>query len=109
MPHVVRVSCRFVSGKFQAWKGQAMRKKPSIAVAVMAATLLAVASVQVAAEPRGAGGMAAGNKAGGPGWQPSWTRTNPKAKKYKAQTPYCPYGKKADGTCWVRCRYTICL
>lgn len=36
-------------------------------------------------------------------------------KKYKGGTPptdsqpYCPYGKKADGTCWVRCRYTICL
>jgi hypothetical protein len=108
-----------------------MRKNASIAVAVMAATLLAVASVQVAAEPRGAGGMAAGsaggmaagnaggmaagNKAGGPGVKPSGTRTNPKGKKYKAQTPpthsqpYCPYGKKADGTCWERCRYTICL
>jgi hypothetical protein len=92
-----------------------MRKNASIAVAMMTATLLAVASVQVAAEPRGTGGMAAGTKTGGPGVKPSGTRTNPKGKKYKAQTPptraqpYCPYGKKADGTCWERCRYTICL
>jgi hypothetical protein len=92
-----------------------MRKNASIAVAMMTATLLTVASVQVAAEPRGTGGMAAGTKAGGPSVKPSGTRTNPKGKKYKAQTPptqaqpYCPYGKKADGTCWERCRYTICL
>jgi hypothetical protein len=26
-----------------------------------------------------------------------------------AEVPYCPYGKKADGTCWVRCKYVICL
>ena len=94
-----------------------LMKKATIAVAVLAATLLALASVQAAAEPRRSGGMAAGNKAGGgPGVQPSGTRTtNPKGKKYKAQTPrtqaqpYCPYGKKADGTCWVRCSQVICL
>ena len=93
-----------------------LMKKATIAVTVLAATLLALASVQAAAEPRRGGGMAAGNKAGGgPGVQPWGTRTNTKGKKYKAQTPrtqaqpYCPYGKKADGTCWVRCRYTICL
>src|SRR5215218_10273151 len=60
----------------------------------------------------GAGVRAAG---GGTRVQPRGTRTTAKGKKYKAQTPptqaqpYCPYGKKADGTCWVRCRYTICL
>lgn len=96
-----------------------LMKKATVAVAVLAATLLALASVQAAAEPRRSGGMAAGNKAGsGPGVQPSGTRTtnpNPKGKKYKAQTPpthsqpYCPYGKKADGTCWVRCSQVICL
>ena len=93
-----------------------LMKKATIAVAVLATTLLALASVQAAAEPRRDGGMAAGNKAGGgPGVQPRGTRTTAKGKKYKAQTPptqaqpYCPYGKKADGTCWVRCRYTICL
>ena len=93
-----------------------LMQKATIAVAVMAATLLALASVQAAAEPRRSGGMSANNKAGAPGVQPSGTRTKAKAKKaYKGQTPpthsqpYCPYGKKADGTCWVRCRYTICL
>ncbi len=100
-----------------------LMKKATIVVAMLAATSLALASVQSAAEPRRGGGMAAGNKAGGgPGVQPWGTRTNTKGKtntkgnkKYKAQTPptqaqpYCPYGKKADGTCWVRCRYTICL
>jgi hypothetical protein len=94
-----------------------LMKNAAIAIAVLATTWLALASVQAAAEPRRGGSTAAGNKAGGgPGVQPGGTRTtNPKGKKYKAQTPptraqpYCPYGKKADGTCWVRCRYTICL
>jgi hypothetical protein len=93
-----------------------LMKKITIAVAVLVTTLLALASVQAAPEPRRSGGMAAGNKAGGGlGVQPWGTRTPAKGKKYKAQTPptqaqpYCPYGKKADGTCWVRCRYTICL
>jgi hypothetical protein len=95
-----------------------LMQKATVAVAVLAATLLALASMQAAAEPRRGGGMAASNKAAGPGVQPWRTRTKAKAKakaKYKGQTPpthsqpYCPYGKKADGTCWVRCRYTICL
>lgn len=39
----------------------------------------------------------------------------PSKKKYKgtppptSETPYCPYGKKSDGSCWVRCKYVICL
>jgi hypothetical protein len=39
----------------------------------------------------------------------------PSKKKHKMEpprtmeTPYCPYGKKSDGSCWVRCKYVICL
>lgn len=94
-----------------------LMKKATIAVAVLATSLLALVSVRAAAETQRSGGMAAGNKAGG---GPSLQRVRPrspntKGKKYKGQTPptqsqpYCPYGRKADGTCWVRCRYTICL
>jgi hypothetical protein len=90
--------------------------KTTIAVAVLASSLLALVSVHAAAETQ-RGGMAAANKAGGgPSLQRVGPRTpNAKGKKYKGQTPptqaqpYCPYGRKADGTCWVRCRYTICL
>lgn len=94
-----------------------LTKKTTIAVAVLATSLLALVSVKTAAETQRSGGMAASNKVGGgPGPQrPGPTTRNPKGKKYKGQTPptqsqpYCPYGRKADGTCWVRCRYTICL
>jgi len=27
----------------------------------------------------------------------------------KQKQPYCPFGKKADGSCWVRCSQVICL
>jgi hypothetical protein len=27
----------------------------------------------------------------------------------KARRPHCPYGKKSDGSCWVRCSQVICL
>ena len=33
----------------------------------------------------------------------------PTGVKRRSSTPYCPYGKKADGTCWVRCSQVICL
>jgi len=39
----------------------------------------------------------------------------PSKKKHRAEpsrtmeTPYCPYGKKSDGSCWVHCKYVICL
>ena len=103
-------------GEFPIGVHAMLVRRATIAVALLATSLLALASVQAAAETQRGGGMAAGNKAGGPGTQRVGPRTpNAKGKKYKGQTPptqsqpYCPYGKKADGTCWVRCRYTICL
>lgn len=82
-------------------------RKTTIAVAMLAAAMLALASAQAAAEPRRGGGMAATSQGSGPGIQPSGRATKAKHKMHKQ--PFCPFGKKADGSCWVRCSQVICL
>lgn len=99
-------------------------------IALLTATALALASLQAAAESKRGGGMAPTGKGSGPGTmkqpygsgaaagqgQPQHDMMRPggratksnKAPKKRAQ-PYCPQGRKADGTCWGRCSQVICL
>lgn len=97
-------------------------KNPTIAIALLAATTLALASVQAAAEPKRSGGMGitstgtggSGMAATGQGSPPHMMRPGSRATKSnkapkKRAQPYCPQGRKADGTCWGRCSQVICL
>ncbi len=103
-------------------------KISTIAVALLAAATLALASMQAVAEPQRGGGMAATGQGSGPGMQRGGgmaatkqgsassmqpgsrtAKTTMKAKKRMQAQPFCPYGKKSDGTCWVRCSQIICL
>lgn len=89
-------------------------KNAMIAVGILVAAALVLASAQAASNPKRDSGMAATNQADGSGVQPGGRAAKGKAK-FKSQTPptraqpYCPYGKKADGSCWVRCSQVICL
>jgi hypothetical protein len=82
-----------------------------LAVGAVAATTMASANSPIEPsssllQPPVAGlHFAAAAKANDPSSRPK-PATPP---KQNSQTPYCPYGKKADGTCWVRCKYMICF
>ena len=86
-------------------------KNATIAIAMLAAITLALASAPAAAQAKRGPGMATTGQGGGPGAQPGGRANKSKAtaKQRMQSRPFCPYGKKADGTCWVRCSQPICL
>ena len=101
---VLRFSCRHF-GRIPDRKEHAMlMKKATIAVAVLATTLLALASVQAAAEPRRGGGMAAGTKAaadracspGGPEPQPR-ARSTRRKRLPRRRSPTVPTARRRMG------------